>query len=543
MLNTHLLNMLKYYTPTIEQLTHSCASVFPYNDSSVVVELSNGMGEYSFFHFYLVEDNTLQVETDADLQGHRAKVMENIVETLKERICSKEFSREDFFIRNGLPEKTDSDGWDKTSCFTFCAEAESRRVYFDMDGTLAVFNKNATMEEVFSPNYFRNLAPIPQMVAFAKELIDEGYDVHILSGACFTAIQEKIDWICEHMPFMPLDNVTFVPVDADKSLFIPDPENSILIDDYNKNLEEWKGLAVKCKTDINNFNPRFASVCIDFDNNREMLDKAIEEWLPKPSISLETYLDYSAGKEDTPYETEENVRPMIVCNDGFSVFIGAGSRYECSPKFDLQNSSGSGYTEIEVLYPSEEDKTLKQFTDEYLFLNNSMTDSVIPYVPKDLVKEMLEKHGGINFEKTFTPYDIERYELIEKLDEKGSLPDFIEKPLQRFVAMEETEKTVISIIKDFARLETEIGDNMPDFFADQINNGIEQIQQGMDERNIELYISGRKELDMLIDFAYNSGLGEGIRYLASEAEKRLQETDAKMQNLIKDKSEEEREEK
>lgn len=127
-------------------------------------------------------------------------------------------------------------------------------IYFDMDGTLAKFNKNAPMEEVFSPDYFRNLEPQREMVWLAKKLYDQGFDVRILSKSCYSAIQEKYEWLQEHMPFIEKQNIYFVPLDADKNNFVPAVKPvDVLIDDYWKNLtpDKWHGTAIKCVTDIN----------------------------------------------------------------------------------------------------------------------------------------------------------------------------------------------------------------------------------------------------------------------------------------------------
>lgn len=148
-------------------------------------------------------------------------------------------------LRFGNPPIISSDKW---------------KIYFDMDGVLARFNKNATMEEVFSEGYFRTLPPIQGMVDFAKDLHFRGFEVFILSKSCYSAIQEKIDWLSEFTPFIIPDKFVFVPLNANKANFVNIDERSILIDDYNPNLRDWSGFAIKCITDINNPHLDFNSV-------------------------------------------------------------------------------------------------------------------------------------------------------------------------------------------------------------------------------------------------------------------------------------------
>lgn len=426
MLNTHFANLIKSYIPTIEQLTHCYAFAIPVENSrgdfGVDIELTDGGGIHELYSFYMSDGKThVSLADDA---GHRANVMLDICESLNSKVCGREnhtFNREDYFERNGLPRKTDADQWDQVEGLRFTKEdSEPVKVYFDMDGTLAVFNKNATMEEVFSPGYFRNLAPIPEMIDLASELCERGYDVNILSGACHSALQEKIEWLQEHMPFITPDHYTFVPVDADKSQFIPDPRHSILIDDYNKNLDAWKGLALKCKTDINSHNPKYTSLEVGTDMLITFLE-AVNQKMSKDHISLGDYLSLS--------HTKENIkRPMVVCNDGFTMYVSADDNSYCFPKFNLEN--GNEYREVEISYPSMNDEALCAFASEYLYIGNDITENTLPHVPVEIVEQVLENHGGINAHRTFTDldqihFDLDNRWLTGELDDVLS-PDGIE---------------------------------------------------------------------------------------------------------------------
>ena len=47
-----------------------------------------------------------------------------------------------------------------------------RRLFIDMDGVLAVFDPDKSLEEVAMPGYFRNLAPMSNVVAAVKAIIN-----------------------------------------------------------------------------------------------------------------------------------------------------------------------------------------------------------------------------------------------------------------------------------------------------------------------------------------------------------------------------------
>lgn len=152
-------------------------------------------------------------------------------------------------------------------------------IYFDMDGTLAVWNnmslKNPseamTLEEITENGYFRNLQPIPEMIEKARYLKEECHmNVAILSKAYYHAIEEKTEWLKEHMPFIDTEReVFFVPLEAEKRNFIPTVGLSdVLIDDYNENLNQWYGTALKVITDKNSYRDDIPCFSYDMDNEK-----------------------------------------------------------------------------------------------------------------------------------------------------------------------------------------------------------------------------------------------------------------------------------
>lgn len=130
------------------------------------------------------------------------------------------------------------------------------RIYFDMDGTLAEWNSNASLEDVASRGYFRERVPMNNMINAVKILLAEGeHDIYILSSV-YVNVYSNIDkwiWIQRYIPDMDIDKVIFVPYGESKSNYIdkPEKESDVLVDDYTKNLEAWHGIAVKCRNGIN----------------------------------------------------------------------------------------------------------------------------------------------------------------------------------------------------------------------------------------------------------------------------------------------------
>ena len=88
-------------------------------------------------------------------------------------------------------------------------------------------------------------------------------------------------------------------------------------------------------------------------------------------------------------ESEYKRRQRIVCLDGFSMSVQADSSMFCSPREDGIDTK---YIEVEVGYPSEEDVLLNEYVEGN---NKSYTNSVYPWVPVEVVKAVIDKHGGM----------------------------------------------------------------------------------------------------------------------------------------------------
>lgn len=132
----------------------------------------------------------------------------------------------------------------------------TRRIFIDMDGVLAVFDPGKSLEEVAMPGYFKNLAPMQNVVAAVKNIIlnySEDYEVYSLSSTLHEeAIRDKCFWLDKELPELPQENRIFVPYGKMKKDYISELQDSdILLDDFSKNLREWHGVAIKLMNGIN----------------------------------------------------------------------------------------------------------------------------------------------------------------------------------------------------------------------------------------------------------------------------------------------------
>ena len=135
---------------------------------------------------------------------------------------------------------------------------EAKRLFLDMDGTLAEFHPVDTMETLYEQGYFAQLAPHENVVNGIKTFMNENPDaeVFILSSVLSDspyAQAEKSEWLDRYLPEIGMENRIFVPCGSAKNEFVPGGvrENDVLLDDYSKNLHEWPGKALKLMNGIN----------------------------------------------------------------------------------------------------------------------------------------------------------------------------------------------------------------------------------------------------------------------------------------------------
>lgn len=128
------------------------------------------------------------------------------------------------------------------------------RIFFDMDGVLATWNADATIEEVASPGYFSTREPMENVCECCNYLCqNKNVIVYILSSVFNDShsVKEKIIWAMKHTS-ITVEHMIFVPYGSAKNTVLKDCyESDVLIDDYTHNLKEWHGKAIKLYNGIN----------------------------------------------------------------------------------------------------------------------------------------------------------------------------------------------------------------------------------------------------------------------------------------------------
>ena len=189
------------------------------------------------------------------------------------------------------------------------------RIFVDMDGTLAKWN-NVEFEELFEEGYYRNLEPNENILNEVNHLIRQGEDVYILSAYLTEsdyAKKEKQEWVKQHLPQLPQEKQIFVPYGTNKAEYLkehysPITNQDYLIDDYTKNLLEWKefgGIGVKYLNGINHTKATWQGLMIyektPHYNNTHLFNFILSEKLKDCGITMFASYD-GGGPDDMSYE-------------------------------------------------------------------------------------------------------------------------------------------------------------------------------------------------------------------------------------------------
>lgn len=131
-----------------------------------------------------------------------------------------------------------------------------KKIFFDLDGTLADFEGSGGVDKMRQEGFFRNLKPYPRGLEIVKALYDAGYDIHILSTCIMTSYckPEKKAWVNQYLPFIKDSNIILISGEETKAyeaglIYGKLNKDFILFDDYKVNLLEWiraGGTAIKC---------------------------------------------------------------------------------------------------------------------------------------------------------------------------------------------------------------------------------------------------------------------------------------------------------
>lgn len=126
-----------------------------------------------------------------------------------------------------------------------------KRIFLDLDGTLARFNvRNALERFDKEEGFFANLLAY-KGIEVVNELAKTNQLFIISASPNEQADKDKMIWLKKYLPNIKIDNVTLCRLGQNKALIIQEKynitinEECLLLDDYTKNLNEWESFGGK----------------------------------------------------------------------------------------------------------------------------------------------------------------------------------------------------------------------------------------------------------------------------------------------------------
>lgn len=122
------------------------------------------------------------------------------------------------------------------------------KIFIDMDGTIAKFNvRNAINRFATEQKFFSKLSAYKGIETIDK-LASQG-NIYIISASPNERTDaDKREWLNRYLPSLKSENIIFCRIGENKAKVIKDKLNitidktCFLLDDYTKNLIEWKQL-------------------------------------------------------------------------------------------------------------------------------------------------------------------------------------------------------------------------------------------------------------------------------------------------------------
>ena len=139
-----------------------------------------------------------------------------------------------------------------------------KKLFLDMDGTLAMFNskKNALKRFDNEKGFFTSLKPFVNIDTINQLVDNNVVEVFIISASPNEQADfDKKQWINTYLPSVKPENICFCRLGQNKAQIIKEQlnididNNCYLLDDYTKNLIEWNnsnGIGIKRLTSLAN---------------------------------------------------------------------------------------------------------------------------------------------------------------------------------------------------------------------------------------------------------------------------------------------------
>ena len=273
------------------------------------------------------------------------------------------------------------------------------RIFVDMDGTLAKWN-NVEFEQLYEKGYYRNLEPNRNIVDEVNSLISQKEDIYILS--CYLAdskfaLKEKIEWCKEFLPNLSEDKYIFVPFGTSKAKVFderglsPITNHDYLIDDYTKNLLEWKemgGIGVKYLNGINHTKGTWQGLRINEKSAFSTKDTSLMALVLGEKLKSEYGIDLITAFEN---ETQDMMCVCIYNSDCYYISVPFEIHHQPF-SFGFSCDDLSSY----IIHDIENQKTISFLPSDFKYATNQYYSRHYPTLSQCTDFHLLIEHCNSN---------------------------------------------------------------------------------------------------------------------------------------------------
>jgi hypothetical protein len=170
-----------------------------------------------------------------------------------------------------------------------------KRLFIDMDGTLAEYRTFEAMEQYYQKGYFESLKPLQNVIDAIKIIINKYPEIQVYTlSACpvsSSAPEEKNIWLDRHLPEIQISNRIYSIIGESKKDCIPNGinKNDYLLDDYPHNLHDWaqEGCGIKLFNGLNANLEKWSGSSISYKNSPEHIAQALVDVIIKGKIIVD----------------------------------------------------------------------------------------------------------------------------------------------------------------------------------------------------------------------------------------------------------------
>lgn len=277
-----------------------------------------------------------------------------------------------------------------------------KRLFIDMDGTLAEYRTFESMEQYFQNGYFSSLKPLQNVVDSIKEFHKNNPDVEIfILSACpaeSNAPAEKSMWLDKYLPEIKEENRIYTLIGQNKRDFIPGGigRNDYLLDDYPHNLHDWckEGSGIKLFNGLNANSEKWQDSCISYKNSASHIAKALADIIQHGEIVIDKM-------DEIQIKNEMSGQSMYIDRDELAQLVDKYFRGEYKDVDDFRrNYTPSDWDFIKRLSPTariEVHTSVEQYRFEFDTISKKIANnlSVIKESLNNQRKEIVENEMSI----------------------------------------------------------------------------------------------------------------------------------------------------